>query len=101
MAGDQWSSGDLDARGSRRSGEIGDDLRSARGDRARHGRTDDRGSVSTKSSKGRSVQLIRQLEGIESGRDLLAVKFTDWCHMSAIGKALSVLAENHHISKCF
>ncbi|KAG8052609.1 hypothetical protein GUJ93_ZPchr0001g31624 [Zizania palustris] len=40
--GDQGSSGELDARGSRMPGEVGYDLRNARGDRVRHGRTDGR-----------------------------------------------------------
>ncbi|KAG8095865.1 hypothetical protein GUJ93_ZPchr0013g37832 [Zizania palustris] len=89
MAGDQGSSGELDAKGSRMPGEVGDDLRSARGDRARHGRTDGRDSVTIKSAKGRPVQVIKRLEGIESGKDLLAVEFVDWRHMSAVGKAFS------------
>ncbi|KAG8069316.1 hypothetical protein GUJ93_ZPchr0005g15686 [Zizania palustris] len=55
--GDQGSSGELDAKGSRMPGEDGDDLRIARGDRARHGRTDGQDRVLVKSAKGRPVQM--------------------------------------------
>ncbi|KAG8084318.1 hypothetical protein GUJ93_ZPchr0010g10572, partial [Zizania palustris] len=69
-AGDQGSSGELDAGGSGRPIEVGEDLKSARRDQERHERTDGRDGMTVKSAKGRLVQVIRWLEGIESGRDL-------------------------------
>ncbi|KAG8050971.1 hypothetical protein GUJ93_ZPchr0009g1734 [Zizania palustris] len=81
-AGDRGSSGELDAGGSGRPGEVGEDLKSARRDGARHGQTADCDGVTTGFARGRPGQAFGRLEGIESGSGLLALEVAKRCHES-------------------
>ncbi|KAG8088525.1 hypothetical protein GUJ93_ZPchr0010g9119 [Zizania palustris] len=81
-AGDRGSSGELDAGGSGRPGEVGEDLKSARRDGARLGRMTDCDDMSTWFARGTPGQAFRRLEAIESGSGLLALRVVKRCHES-------------------
>ena len=64
---------ELGARRLRESGGVKGDSSCAHGDQAKHGRMDEDG-ILTKSSEGDAGASDKAARGIESGRDLLAVK---------------------------